>query len=120
MAAPSKMAKPAAASPPKPPSTVKAEPKTSPALKAALPRAGQELATAAAPGAGQALALPKAKAAPKYEPIPKDAAKRMNYKLKQRPDLAEQYAHCKSQHDQRKLGSNLPSYGQLELCGFTQ
>lgn len=84
---------------------MKAEPKTPPAPKAALPRAGQELATAAAPssGAGQALALLNAKASPKYEPIPKDAAKRMNYKLKQRPDLAEQYAQCKSQHDKRKF-----------------
>ena len=83
MASGSKMAKPAAASPPKTTKKVKAEPKSPPAPKAALPRAGQEMAnTAPDPGAGQALALPKAKAAPKYDPIPKDAAKRMNYKLK--------------------------------------
>ena len=104
MASGSKMAQPAAASPPKTTKKVKAEPKSPPAPKAALPRAGQEMAnTAPDPGAGQALALPKAKAAPKYDPIPKDAAKRMNYKLKQRPDLAVQYSQCKSQHDKRKF-----------------
>ena len=49
----------------------------------------------------------KAKAEPKdpnaYKPIPKDAAKRMAYKLKGLPDLANQYAKCISQQEKRKI-----------------
>ena len=72
------------------------------ARPAASPLKGESRALKAEPKSPAAPKAP-AKAASGCEPIPKDAAKRMSYHLKQHPDLQKQYQLCKGHQERIKF-----------------